>query len=199
MRSRRNPARALAVVIALVAIPSAASEDDSPRLEVGRELTGRLDAGSRASFRLVPASDGPLVVELRSHDFDAFLQAFDATGARIAEADGGGVETDARLALDGRAGAPIEIRAGSRRPGEGEFRILLSRGDAAPARPVADARIAFRTTAAERAVARDDAKAAMAHLEAAAAVAQQASLAGPCRDVLGKAIAIARERGLVQR
>ncbi|HKB16326.1 MAG TPA: tetratricopeptide repeat protein, partial [Planctomycetota bacterium] len=83
----------------------------------------------------------------------------------VAEDDNGAVETNARAVLQAEADRRYRILAAAAKEEGGEFELSIVSGD--PPRPsgseLLDAAIAFRRTAAARALARGDRKAAAGH------------------------------------
>src|SRR5262245_41663769 len=146
---------------------------ESETVRVGEPVGGTLGPGDSAlpghgpSKRLSFPSEspGPLTLTLESFDFDAFLRVEDEAGGTVAEDDNGGVETNARVVLDAKAGVRYRVLVGAAKEGAGEFALSVARGKVDRPRGAAllDAGIAYRARAAERALSRGDKKAAAAH------------------------------------
>jgi CHAT domain-containing protein/Tfp pilus assembly protein PilF len=122
--------------------------------------------GPSRSFVLDAKEAGPLTVALESHDFDAFLRLETAAGKLIAEADGGGIETNASVVIQARAGARYRvIAAAAAMEGAGEMALSVTKGEVPlpKGKALAEAAAAFRARAAERAIQRGDKKAAAEH------------------------------------
>jgi len=143
-------------------------------VRIGERVTGTLEAGDPVlpghgpakRFLFVPESAGPVTIAVESFDFDAFLRVETEAGELVAEADGGGVETNARIVLAAEAGKRYRLVAAASREGGGEFSISLAAG--VPSRSsgadLLDAAILFSRSAAERALGRGDKRAAFSHL-----------------------------------
>ncbi|HET6201278.1 MAG TPA: CHAT domain-containing tetratricopeptide repeat protein [Planctomycetota bacterium] len=142
---------------------------DSP-LRIGETIRGVLGpspSGSPARvFELVAETTGPLTILLESYDFDALLRVEREGGEVVAEDDNAAVETNARLVLGAGGEARYRILASTVKGGSGEFTLTIVPGEAPRPSGVAllDAGIAFRSKAAERALARGDGRGAAAHL-----------------------------------
>jgi hypothetical protein len=105
---------------------------------LGETYTGRLEPGDSAMgdssyadvYLFRPAVSGPVVVQLRSSDFDAYLLLQDAEGATLASDDDGGSGTDSQLTYEVIAGRTYRIVANSygeeRRTGL--YRLTLRQG-----------------------------------------------------------------------
>jgi tetratricopeptide (TPR) repeat protein len=120
-------------------------------------------AGLELRFDL-ELEESPVTIALESYDFDSVLRIESTTGELLAEDDDSGVETDARVSLPAPGKGPCSIVASSK-VGGGEFVLSVQTGDVPLATGTAleEAAIAFRRTAAERALARGDTKAAAEH------------------------------------
>jgi CHAT domain-containing protein/tetratricopeptide (TPR) repeat protein len=92
-----------------------------------------LSAGGVASalgtaFTLEAENEGVHHVELRSHEFDAYLVARDGEGEVLGEDDDGLVNQHARLVLELRPDRPVIVYACALRDGRGSFTISLRAG-----------------------------------------------------------------------
>jgi hypothetical protein len=114
----------------------------------GQDLVGNLEdadcaaphrAGSRGDFFTfdMPVA-GLVTVDMRSTAFDTYLVLVAPDGSVVAEQDGGGAGTDARLdSIDLPAGGPYRIEATSATAtGRGEYHVALARFDVALLSPV---------------------------------------------------------------
>ncbi len=143
------------------------------RIRVGESATGALSSthpslggrGPEKRYLFLLESTETVTISLESFDFDAFLRVEDESGGRIAGDDNGGVETNARLVLEARAGARYGIVAAASEEGAGEFTLSVAKGDVPRPSGAAliDAGIAFRSKAAERSLARGDKAGAQHH------------------------------------
>src|SRR5262249_26817714 len=109
----------------------------------GQELVGTLEdadcvaphrAGSRGDlFSFDMPAAGLVTIDLRSTAFDTYLVLVAPDGSVVAQQDGGGAGTDARLdSIDLPAGGPSRIEAtAATAAGRGEYRVALSRFDIA--------------------------------------------------------------------
>jgi len=164
----------------LLAATLAAQEPRTPAgevrevLRVGQTVDGVLRAddaplagrGPSKRFQLVPDSKGPVTLSLESYDFDAFLRVETAEGARIAEDDDGGIETNARVVLPAIEHASLVVVAAGAHAADGRFSLVVSEGISATpfGTPYLDAAIEFRSIAAGRALAMGKREAAREHL-----------------------------------
>jgi hypothetical protein len=106
------------------------------RIRVGESIAGRLNPsdppldghGPARRFELEAERDGPVTVSLESYDFDAFLRIETASGEKVTEGDGGGIETNARVVLDARAKMRYAITASARKGEAGEFTLVSGGG-----------------------------------------------------------------------
>jgi CHAT domain-containing protein len=142
-------------------------------LRVGDVVTDRLEPsdpvlpghGPGAVYAFDPESAGTFTVSMESIDFDAFLRIETEAGERVAEDDNGGVESNARAVVQVEQGRRYRINAASAKEGGGEFTLSVASGDLP--RPsggdLLDAAIAFRHTAADRALARGEGRRAFVH------------------------------------
>jgi CHAT domain-containing protein/tetratricopeptide (TPR) repeat protein len=126
-------------------------------------LPGR---GGFVRFDLSVAPPGKVTVDLESYDFDAFLRIEDERGSSITEADGGGIETNARVAMEVQSGKRYGVVVAAAEPGgAGPFRISITEGEVPPLdRPTyLHGAAEFRAKAAERSFDRGDHRRAAHH------------------------------------
>ncbi len=152
-----------------------AFDPEAPRIRTGESVIGALPGGDApltghgpsTRWEFVPEADGPVTISLESFDFDAFLRVESDAGERVAEADGGGCETNSRLVLVAAAGRiySVVVAAASEKEPSGEYTLSIHSGDlpTPTGAAAADLAIAFRSGAAERALARGDKAAAGRH------------------------------------
>lgn len=169
-------------LLAVVATAAAPAQD--PVLAPGAAVTGALDAGApewsspklraaagrravlRGAFlRLGDLGPGPWTIEASSFDFDAWVAVLDDEDRPLAEADGGGAGTDARLVVEAEAARGTAVVVAAKDGRVGEFRIEVRAGRPGPADPKSEARALLDWVRA--ATARLDAQAAEADPDAA--------------------------------
>ena len=136
------------------------------RIEVGDTLAAVLEgAGAARAYDFAVEEDRLVTVSVESFDFDAVIRIETAASAKVAEDDNGGVETNARVVLEAKAGVRYRLVVAAAGEGAGEFSLSVAAGEAP--RPAGatllDAAIEFRAKAADRALARGDKKAAARH------------------------------------
>ncbi|HKB16060.1 MAG TPA: hypothetical protein VKF62_08335, partial [Planctomycetota bacterium] len=106
-------------------------------LRVGDVVSDRLEPsdpalpghGPGAVFAFDSESTGTFTVSMESLDFDAFLRVETEGGERVAENDNGGVETNARLFLDAKAGGRYRVVAAAAKASGGEFTLSVVAGE----------------------------------------------------------------------
>ncbi len=147
------------------------AQEDLPPVEVrpiriGETVSGVLGLEGPPSqrFELALEEGAPVTVSLESFDFDSFLRVETAEGELLAEDDDSGIEKDSRIVLPAARRGDLVIVASSKK-GSGEFLLAIQEGEPPKLDSAAllDAAIAWRRTAAERALARKDRESAAAH------------------------------------
>jgi hypothetical protein len=98
------------------------------RLEPGDSLLG--DSSYADVFLFRPGSSGPVLFQLRSSDFDAYLLLQDADGRTLASDDDGGSGTDSQLTFEVVAGRTYRVVANSygEERSSGLYRLTLRSG-----------------------------------------------------------------------
>ncbi len=86
------------------------------------------DVGGAVTLRCVPATAGPLTILVESARGDVLVRRLDASGAVLDENDDGGVEWNARLFVDGRAGVPLRLLAAFKEPIRGQLGVEVHPG-----------------------------------------------------------------------
>jgi hypothetical protein len=111
-------------VLRVIEIPSAAGDALSGTLEESdlRDVEGEL----YDEHRIPGSADRPLVIQLASTDFDAFLAARSPSGEWFRDDDGGG-ETDARLELPPIAGTWLVVVTTFAEGERGRYRLIIGR------------------------------------------------------------------------
>ncbi|MCI0589665.1 MAG: CHAT domain-containing protein [Planctomycetes bacterium] len=168
-----SPFLLLPALAALAQESAPASRPAERTIRVGETLTGTVASsdpalpghGPAAIVGFVAEAAGPVTISVDSIGFDAYLRVETEAGDLVAEDDNGGVETNARLVLEAKAGARYRIVAVASEGGAGEFTLSVAKGDVPRPSGAAllDAGIAFRSNAAERSLARRDKAAALDH------------------------------------
>ncbi len=112
------------------------------RLEPGRRMSGRLEPGDQrraaGAFQDVWEFDGragqDVMIDMRSADFDTYLELHDARGTLVEEDDDGGEDTDSFIAARLTSGGRYRVIARSFGDNErtGAYELMLTTG-AAPA------------------------------------------------------------------
>jgi CHAT domain-containing protein/Tfp pilus assembly protein PilF len=128
----------------LVAGPLAAQADpETEALALGRPLTLTLPADALAPeaigelataryLRYVPELDGPLTLRVESAAADPLAALLDENGRPRALDDDGLIGWDARLVVEGRAGAPLDFAVGFKQRVAGTLVATLTAGNLPP-------------------------------------------------------------------
>ena len=108
----------------VIEIPSAAGDALNGALDESdlRDVEGEL----YDEHRIPGSTDRPLVIQLASTDFDAFLAARSPSGEWFRDDDGGG-ETDARLELPPIAGTWLVVVTSFSEGERGRYRLIIGR------------------------------------------------------------------------
>jgi CHAT domain-containing protein/Tfp pilus assembly protein PilF len=181
-----------------VSLPAAEGE-----IRLGEPLSGRWVAagatlegrGSAERFDYVAQASGAVTISLESFDLDAFLRVEGEAGEVLGEDDNGGVESNARIVLQATRGSRYRLVAAAAVRADGEFTLSVSKGEVPlPAgRALADAAVAFRSEAAERALARGDKGGAGRHRLEEGVHLREVSRLAEARSVFESASALTRE------
>jgi CHAT domain-containing protein/Tfp pilus assembly protein PilF len=140
-------------------------------VRVGERVSGvlaREESAVRAKvpsrFELTLQEAGPITVLLESFDFDVLLRVENRQGELLAQDDDSGIETDARVVLTAETGDVFVVVASSKEGG-GAFSLSIQAGEPpqTSSAELLDMGSAWRRTAAERALAREDRRAAAGH------------------------------------
>lgn len=154
---RGSRRRRLGAALALLALARPGTAQEWPALVPDRPATGDLQADAppvtspgltAAVPEATPRGDswslrverpGRYRVELRSHDFDAWLLLRDGDGAVLAEDDDGLLATHARLVVDLFPGVTYELLACSLDGSSGAYSLSLAAGEAPTLTPLEQA------------------------------------------------------------
>lgn len=168
MRSGPGGAAALLLLGALAAGQETPFADDAPLpadgavvVELAADDPFLSNKGRGRWFRLLAERDGPLTIDVESHDLDVFLHVRDETNAQIASDMGSGVEWNAHLVLEAEAGRAYRVGALAASAELGSIRVSVRPGvhPVPEGRALLRARVAFNEEAARRARERGDGEA----------------------------------------
>jgi len=182
---------------------AAAAAAQAP-LEVGERTKGILKAddtpltghGPSQTFEIAVRMQGTFTVTLESYDFDAFVKVESTDGKLAREDDNGLLETNARAVFV--ANEKLKYRvvvASAREKVGGEFFVTILPGELEPTKPekLLEEALQFRSTAAERALARQDKRAAARHRYREGSLHASATRWAKARTQFELALGLARE------
>lgn len=126
-------------VLAILGIASAPARPQSRpiaahRLELGKPLELKLDAAeaegpAAALIELAVPADGPMTVDVTSHDDDVVLEQLAKDGSTITEVDEGGIGWNARMVVTAQSGDVLRLRARFKRLPAGHLEVLAQEGE----------------------------------------------------------------------
>ncbi|MFN0008554.1 MAG: CHAT domain-containing protein [Planctomycetota bacterium] len=165
----------LAFVCALA--PRALSQAELTEIRLGQSQSGSLVASDpkllldspTQRLGLLSKSDGKVTISVNSFDFDAFLRVETEAGDVLAEADGGGIETNARLVVELARDKRYHVLVTAKGGGSGWYWVDCQQGELPPLsrEAIQYAAVAYHGGAANAELAKGDdhRPAAAAHLE----------------------------------
>jgi tetratricopeptide (TPR) repeat protein len=172
----------LSLAFACLLAPAAASQASIPELRVGQTHSGSIGADDPRLLQDSPTqrlalsskAGGKVTISVNSIDFDAFLRVETEAGDVVAEADDGGIETNARLVVELGRDKRYQVLVAAKGGGSGWFWVDCQAGERpAPSREaIRIAAVAYHGSAANAELAKGEEHrpAAAAHLERKGAI-----------------------------
>jgi tetratricopeptide (TPR) repeat protein/CHAT domain-containing protein len=172
----------LSLTLASLLAQKAPTPGSIPELRVGQPQSGTIQADDprllldspTQRLQLASKSDGKVTISVNSFDFDAFLRVESESGDVLADADGGGIETNARLVVELARDKRYHVLVTAQGGGSGWYWIDCQLGErpALSREAIQLAAVAYHGGAAnsELAKGKDHRPAAAAHLERKGAI-----------------------------
>ena len=165
----------LGLAVALLLAAPAAAQDGIEELRLGQPRSGSvgkddprlLQDGPTRRLRLHSKADGKATISANSFDFDVYLRVETEAGDVVAEADGGGIETNARLVVELARDKSYHVLVAAKGGGSGWFWIDGQAGERPPLsrESVQIAAVAYHGGAANAELQNGEKAAAAAHLQ----------------------------------
>jgi len=162
--------------------PKALPQGGLTEIRLGQSQSGSVEASDprllldspTQRLGLLSKSDGKVTISVNSFDFDAFLRVETEAGDVLAEADGGGIETNARLVVELARDKRYQVLVTAKGGGSGWYWVDCQPGELPPLsrEAIQLAAVAYHGGAANAELAKGDEHrpAAAAHLERKGAI-----------------------------